>query len=59
MRHFINHKKVKDAQKREVLKRLHEIVSGVETPEPFEEGDLEQMIRSASIATEQKTPPVL
>jgi hypothetical protein len=45
---LIRRREVEDAQKREVLARLHEAHANPDTLEPFEEKDLEQMIRDVA-----------
>jgi hypothetical protein len=45
---------IEDAQKREVLARIHEIRTSPEALETFEEKDLERMIRDASRVTRKK-----
>jgi hypothetical protein len=51
---LILRRKVEEAQQREILQRLQEIEKNPEKLEPFEENDLEQLIRDV---TSKKTPP--
>jgi hypothetical protein len=53
---LIDRREIEDAQQREVLIRLQETDANPETLEPFEESDLERMIRDASHATRKKAP---